>query len=479
MKVSIESTQGLETTLKIVIPSSNIEAKVLERLQKAAKTVGLKGFRKGKVPVRVVQQHFGRGIRQEIVGEAINTGFTDAISKEKLNPVGQPKVDILEDKKGNDLEFTATFEVLPDLKLCDLKKIKVARPVADIKAKDIKNMIEQLRDQQSKFTISKKKAVDGDKVNINYSGTKGGKEFEGGQGLDQDLVLGSNTMIPGFEDGIIGMTSGEIKVLDLKFPKDYHAEDLKGAKVKFKVEVNSVSSKTLPELDDEFFKLFGVTEGGAKKFKEEVESNMERELNNAVRTKLKNRVMNQLYDLNPVDVPKTLLMSEINQLKQQTIQQFGGAQKVDMGMLPDDMFQDRAHRRAALGIIVSELVKQENISADADRVKARVEEIASTYEKPSEVVEYYYSKPEVLNSVEAMVLEDQVTELVLSKAAVKEENISYEKAVQPDPEPLPKEKKRPKAKAQTKPKAKAKTSKITNVKAKAKAKTKAVKKSGD
>ena len=175
MKVSIESTQGLETTLKIVIPSSNIEAKVSERLQKAAKTVALKGFRKGKVPVRVVQQHFGRGIRQEIVGEAINTGFTDAISKEKLNPVGQPKVDILEDKKGSDLEFTATFEVLPDLKLCDLKKIKVARPVADIKAKDIKNMIEQLRDQQSKFTISKKKAIDGDKVNINYTGTKDGK----------------------------------------------------------------------------------------------------------------------------------------------------------------------------------------------------------------------------------------------------------------------------------------------------------------
>ena len=185
--------------------------------------------------------------------------------------------------------------------------------------------------------------------------------------------------------------------------------------------------------------------------------------------------MNQLYDLNPVDVPKTLLTSEINQLKQQTIQQFGGGQKIDMGMLPDDMFQDRAHRRAALVIIVSELVKQENISADADRVKARVEEIASTYEKPSEVVEYYYSKPEALNSVEAMVLEDQVTELVLSKASVKEENISYEKAVQPDPEPLPKEKKKSKAKAQTK--AKAKTSK--KPKAKPKAKTKAVKKSGD
>ena len=196
---------------------------------------------------------------------------------------------------------------------------------------------------------------------------------------------------------------------------------------------------------------------------------MERELNNAVRTKLKNRVMNQLYDLNPVDVPKTLLTSEISQLKQQTIQQFGGGQKIDMDMLPDDMFQDRAHRRAALGIIVSELVKQENISADADRVKARVEEIASTYEKPSEVVEYYYSKPEALNSVEAMVLEDQVTELVLSKAVVKEENISYEKAVQPDPEPSPKEKKRPKAKTSKKPK----------VKAKAKAKTKAAKKSGD
>ena len=472
MKVSVDSRSGLETTLRIIIPSSNIETKVSERLLKTSKTVALKGFRKGKVPVRVVQQHFGRGIRQEIVGEAINTGFSDAITSEKLNPVGQPKVEIITDKKDSDLEFTATFEVLPDVKLADLKKIKVSRPVADIKAKDIKNMIEQLRTQQSKFEPSKKKAVSGDQVNINYSGTKGGKEFDGGQGLDQDLVLGSNSMIPGFEDGIVGMAAGESKVLDLKFPKDYHAEELKGAKVKFKVEVNSVSSKKLPKLDDDFFKLYGVTEGGEKKFKEEIESNMERELNNAVRTKLKNRVMNQLYDLNPVEVPETLINNEINQLKQQTIQQFGGGQKIDMNMLPDDMFRDRAHRRASLGIVVSELVKKENITADADRVKARIEEIASTYEKPSEVIEYYYSKPEVLNSVEAMVLEDQVTEYVLSKAVVKEENISYEKAVQPDPEPAPKNANQSKGKSKEKKAVRAKSKAKPKAKTKAKAKPK-------
>ena len=480
MKVSIDSANGLERTLKIAIPSDKIESQIMERVEKASKTVALKGFRKGKVPVRVVQQHFGRGIRQEIVGEAINTGFSDAISQEKLNPVGQPKVEILVDKKGSDLEFSATFEVLPELKLCDLKKVKIARPVADIKEKDIKTMIEQLRSQQSKFKSSKKKAASGDQVNINYSGTKGGVEFEGGQGLDQDLILGSNSMIPGFEDGIIGMSAGENTTLDLKFPKDYHAEDLKGAKVKFKVEVNDVSSKKLPKLDDDFFKLFGVTEGGEKKFKEEVEANMQRELNNAVRTKVKNRVMNQLFDLNAVEVPQSLIKNEINQLKQQTIQQFGGGQKIDMDMLPDDMFFDRAERRAALGIIVSELVKKENMSADADRIKSRVEEIASTYEKPSEVIEYYYGNPDALASVESMVLEDQVTELVLSQASVKEEKLPYEKAIQPDPEPTPKKSKPAKRKAgvtkaskvddKAKPAAKAKTK--TKAKPKSKPKPK-------
>lgn len=435
MQVSIESSTGLERQVKIGVPAEKVDQEVIARLQKATKTVTIKGFRKGKVPLKVVKQHYGKGVRQEVIGEVINSSFYEAIQKEELRPVGQPRIDEVTDKEGQDLEFMAVFEVFPEVKLKDMSKVKIARPVADVTAKDVKKMIEQLRDQQSTFKKSKKKAAKGDQLNIDYVGTIKGEEFDGGSAEGQDLVLGSDSMIPGFEKGLEGLTGGEETVLKLSFPKDYHADDLKGAKVEFAVKVNSVSAKKLPKLDDEFFKLFGVEEGSEEKFREEVQANMERELKNAVRTKVKNRVMNQLFDLNSVELPEALVANEITQLKQQMVQQFGGGQQIDLSMLPDDMFKDKAERRAALGLIVSEVVKVEELTPDEEQVRIRVDEIASTYEQPQEVVDYYYSKPELLSSVEALVLEDQVTELVLSKAKVKEESLPYEEVIKPDPEP--------------------------------------------
>ena len=296
-------------------------------------------------------------------------------------------------------------------------------------------MIDVLRKQQAKFEAVDTPGEDGSRVNIDYVGTKGGEEFAGGKAAGQTLVLGSNSMIPGFEDGLIGLKAGYTKTLKLKFPKDYHAEELKGAKVEFAVTVNAVEVQTLPEINDDFFKLYGVNEGGEEKFREDVKNNMERELRNAIRNKVKNRVMNQLFDLNKVELPSALVANEIIQLKQQMVQQFGGGRQIDLSMLPDDMFRDKAKRRAALGVIVSEIIKVEALTPDEDRVRERINEIASTYEQPKEVVDYYYSQQELLSSVEAVVLEDQVTELVLSKAKVKQEELSYEDAVKPDPEP--------------------------------------------
>jgi len=435
MQVSIESSTGLERQLKIGVPADRIENEVTQRLQKATKTVSIKGFRKGKVPLKVVKQQFGKGVRQEVIGEIVNSTFYEAISQEKLRPVGQPRIDDIKDSEGQDLEYLAVFEVYPEVALADLDKVSIARPVTDLSDTDVDNMIDVLRNQQATFEASDKPAADGDQVNIDFVGTKGGEEFAGGKAEGQDLVLGSNSMIPGFEDGLIGVSAGDEKVLKLKFPKDYHAEELKGAKVEFAVKVNSVSSKQLPEMDDEFFKLYGVSEGGEEKFREDVRNNMERELRNAIRNKVKNRVMSQLFDLNKVELPAALVDNEIIQLKQQMVQQFGGGQQIDLSMLPDDMFRDKAERRAALGVIVSEIVKVEELTPDEDSVRERINEIASTYEQPKEVVDYYYSQPELLSSVEAVVLEDQVTELVLSKAKVEEEKCSYEDAVKPDPEP--------------------------------------------
>jgi trigger factor len=435
MQVSIESSKGLERQVKVSVPAEKIDSEVLQRLQKATKTVNIKGFRKGKVPLKVVQQQYGKAVRQEVLGEVINSSFYEAIKQEDLKPVGQPKIEEVDDKAGQDLEYKATFEVYPEVKLADLAKVSIARPVADINSEDLEKMIEVLRNQQASFDSTENPAADGDKVNIDFVGTlRGKKEFPGGSAKGHELVLGSNSMIPGFEEGLVGVSAGDETLLKLKFPKDYHAEELKGKTVSFAVTVNAVEAKTLPALDDDFFAMYGVEAGGEEKFREDVEANMQRELNNAIRTKVKNRIMDQLYKLNKVEVPEALVANEIIQLKKQMIQQFGGGQDFDLNMLPDDMFKDKAKRRASLGVIVSEVVNVESLSPDEDQVRARIDEIASTYEQPSEVVDYYYSKPELLSSVEAVVLEDQVTELVLSKAKVKEEKLSYEDAVKPDPE---------------------------------------------
>ncbi len=434
MQVSIESSTGLERQLKIGVPADKIDQEVTDRLQKATKTVSIKGFRKGKVPLKVVKQHYGRGVRQEVVGEIVNSSFYEAVQQEELRPVGQPRIDDIKDTEGQDLEYVAVFEVYPEVKLADLTKVKVSRPVADVTEADVEKMIGVLRDQQATFNVTEKAAEEGDQVNIDFVGTHKKEEFAGGSAEGQDLVLGSDSMIPGFEDGIIGLSAGDESVLKLKFPKDYHSDELKGKAVQFAVKVNSVSVKQVPEMDDEFFKLYGVESGGEEKFREDIEANMERELKNAIRTKIKNRVMDQLFKLNTVDVPDALVANEIIQLKQQMVQQFGGGQQIDLSMLPDDMFKEKAERRAALGVIVSEVVKVEALSPDEDKVRARIDEIASTYEQPQEVVDYYYSKPELLSSVEAVVLEDQVTELVLSKAKVKDETQPYDEVVKPDPE---------------------------------------------
>ena len=436
MQVSIESSNGLERQVKVSVPADKIDSDVLQRLQKATKTVNIKGFRTGKVPLKVVQQQYGKAVRQEVMGEVVNSSFYESIKQEDLKPVGQPKIDGIVDKDGQYLEYTATFEVYPEVKLADLSKVSISRPVADINSDDLEKMIDVLRNQQASFDETDKPAADGDKVNIDFVGTlRGKKEFPGGSAEAQDLVLGSNSMIPGFEDGLVGVSAGDEIDLKLKFPKDYHAEEIKGKAVTFAVKVNTVSAKTLPALDDEFFKLYGVEAGGEEKFREDVEANMQRELNNAIRSNVKNRIMDQLYKLNKVEVPEALVANEIVQLKKQMIPQLGGGQEFDLNMLPAHMFKDKAKRRASLGVIVSEVVKVEALTPNEDQVRTRIDEIASTYEQPSEVVDYYYSKPELLSSVEAVVLEDQVTELVLSKGKVKEEKLSYEDAVKPDPEP--------------------------------------------
>lgn len=433
MQVSIETTTGLERRLTVGVPAEQVDSEVESRLKQAAKTVNLNGFRKGKVPLKVVKQRFGAGVRQEVLGEVMSRSFYEAVQQEGVNPAGQPSIEPKEMGEGKDIEFVATFEVYPEIELADVSNISVSKPVADVTDKDIATMIETLQKQQGTYKNVRRKAVKENRLNIDFVGTKDGEAFEGGTAEGQELILGSNSMIPGFEDGLIGAKKGEEYVLDLTFPEDYQSEELQGAAVQFTVKVNQVAALELPELDDEFFSKYGVEEGGEEKFREEVRNNMERELKNATKNKVKTQVMDALLDANSVDVPQSLVASEIEALRGQMMQQFGGAaENMDLkSILPDDMFTEQAERRVSLGLVVGELVKKEELKVDADAVKAMVEEMASTYQDPEEVVNYYYSNRELLAGVESAVLEDQVVDHILEKAKVEDVKSDYEEVIKP------------------------------------------------
>jgi trigger factor len=433
MQVSIETTSGLERRLTVGVPAERVDVEVDSRLQKAAKNVRLPGFRPGKVPMKVMRQRFGAGVRQEVLGEVMSQSFQEAVVQEKLRPAGQPSIEPKNLEAGRDLEYVATFEVFPDVDMVEMKDFDVEKVSAEVTDDDIDNIIDVFRKQQGSWDAVERAAVDGDKVNIDYTGTRDGEEFEGGSAADSDLELGSGRMIPGFEDGIVGMQAGEEKTLELSFPEDYHSEELKGAAVQFKVKLNSVLELNPAPLDEDLFAKYGVEEGGEEQFRKEVGENMARELKNAVHNKLKQQVMDALLDAHQsVEIPKALIEQEIEGMRNQMFQQFGGAggQDLDLkSLLPDEMFQENAERRVKLGLVMAEYIGQQQLKADADKVRDMIEEMASTYQDPEEVINYYYSNQEQLSSVESRVLEDQAVEKLLENANITEKQCSYQEAI--------------------------------------------------
>ena len=433
MQVSIETTSGLERRLTVGVPAERVDIEVDSRLQKAAKDVRLPGFRPGKVPMKVMRQRFGPGVRQEVLGEVMNQSFQEAVMQEKLRPAGQPSIEPKNLEAGKDLECVATFEVFPDVDIVEMKDFAVERPVAEVTEEDIDNIIDVFRKQQGSWDTVERAAVDGDKVNINYAGTKDGEPFEGGSAEDSDLELGSGRMIPGFEDGLVGMVAGEEKTLQLTFPDDYHSEELKGAAVEFKVTLNRVLELAPAALDEELFAKYGVEEGGEEQFRKEVSENMARELKNAIQGKLKQQVMDAVVEAHEsLEVPKALVNQEIGTMRNQMFQQFGGAggQDLDLdSLLPDEMFSENAERRVKLGLVMSEFVTRNELRADADQVRATIEEMASTYQDPQEVIDYYYSNQEQLSAVESKVLEDQAVEKLLQSANITDKECTYQEAI--------------------------------------------------
>ena len=432
MQVSVETTEGLERKLTIAIPGDRVDTAVNARLQEAAQTIRLNGFRQGKVPLKVVKNKFGKGVRQEVIGELMNQTYFEAIEQESLKPAGQPRIEPASIDEGKDVEFVAVIEVYPEIELPDFAAIKAERLVAEVSDNDIDEMIETLRKQRQTWVPVERAAAGGDMVNIDYVGKKEGEEFQGGKAAGQNLVLGSERMIPGFEDGVIGKVGGDEFNLQLKFPDEYHNEELAGAEVEFELKLNTVSEQSLPEVNEDFFKSFGVEDGGMEAFREEVSNNMQREMRTASRNKLKTTLMDALISDLEVAIPAALMSNEIHQLKHQAVQQMGGGQGFDPNSMPDDLFREQAKRRVTLGLILGEVISQQSIQADADKVRAAVEEVAATYESPEEVVKWYYSNEGQLQGIESSVIEDQVFDYIIEQAEVSDKEVSYQDVIKPE-----------------------------------------------
>jgi len=429
MQVSVESTSALERRMTVGVPAERIETEVNKRLQQTASRAKVPGFRPGKVPMSVIRQRYEDSARQEALGDLIQATYYEAIVAQKLNPAGAPAVEPKVFEKGKDLEYVATFEVFPEIQLAGFEGLTIERQQAEVQDSDVDNMLEILRKQNTRFEAVERAAENGDQLNIDFVGKIDGEAFAGGSAKGTPLVLGSGRMIPGFEEALVGVKAGEERVINPTFPADYQNLDLAGKTAEFTITVNSVSAPQLPELNDEFFALFGIKEGGIDGFRAEVRKNMERELRQAIKSKVKNQVMEGLLAANPVEVPKALIANEVNRLRVQAVQQFGGNIKPDQ--LPAELFEEQAKRRVVLGLIVAEVVKKTELKPDENRVRELIEEMASAYQEPQQVVAWYLKNEQQLNEVRSVVLEEQVVDTVLQQAKVTDKAVSYEEAVKP------------------------------------------------
>ncbi len=428
MQVSVESTGPLEKRLKVEVPEEKIATEVQNRLQSMTKTTRIKGFRQGKVPLKVIQKQYGTRVRQEVIGEVMQNSLYEAITQEKLQPATRPELEDFDADQTEGLVFTAKIEVLPEISISPIEKLKIEKPVCNVSDDDVDKMIEIVRKQHRKPEAVEREAVEDDSLVIDFIGRIDGEAFEGGTAKDFSLELGAKRFIEGFEDGLIGARAGDKRVLKLKFPKEYANKALAGKETEFEVDVKTVNELVLPELDSELFATLGVTEGGLKEFRAEVRKNMERESEQATLTRVKESVMEMLYQANKMDLPATLVANEVTQLKTQykstLLQQGFNAEDIPMG--DDSMINEQAEKRVALQLLVADIIKTNGIKVDPAKVRAKIEKAAVGYEDASEVINWYYSDKNRLAEVEALALEEEVINWIMDKAQVIETELAFD-----------------------------------------------------
>ncbi|MDT8385916.1 MAG: trigger factor [Thiogranum sp.] len=419
MQVSVETTSGLGRRMTIQLPAEQIDNQVENKLQQLSRSVRIDGFRPGKVPLSVVKKRYGEQVRQETAGELMASSYEQALQQENIRPVGQPTIEQTRNEPGQELEFVATFEVYPEVEPPQLGDITIERPVAEISESDVDNMFSKLRKQRATWSPVERAAVTGDRLEIDFEGTIDSQPFQGNAAKNVPLELGSGAMIPGFEEQLTGLAAGEQKTIDVTFPENYQAQEMAGKQAQFAVSVNSVAEPVLPELDDEFARAFGVGEGGLEQLREEVTKNMRRELDAMIKSRVKQQVFDALLQKADIEVPASLIDAEVDALvkKAETGADSAGAR--------DDL-EAQARRRVSLGLLISEIIKRNQLQIDSERVRQVIEDLAQSYEKPEEVVNWYYSNQEMLSGIQTMVMEETVVDWIASQAQVQDKSYTFD-----------------------------------------------------
>ena len=428
MQVSVETISPLERKMKVVVDAARVQGEYQVRLNKAAQTVRIDGFRPGKVPLSLVQKRYGPSVMQEAVSELIRDVLFEAIAQEQLNLAGYPNVDEVEHVQGGDLNFTALFEVYPQISLVDLSSLAVVRLQAEISDADVDEMIETLRTQRATWHEVERAAANEDRLQIDFEGFVDGAAFEGGKAQGHALVLGSKSMIPGFEEALIGVKAGEDRRIAVQFPEDYQAEALRGRAAELQIHVHKVEERQLPEMNDAFVRQFSE-QGDVATFRAEVRANMERELKAGLRQAVKKAVFEALVQAHDFVVPQALVAQEVQRQRAAMAQRFG-MRDVKPDMLPDELFKETAQRSVSLGLLVSEIVRAQGIQVDEDKLRAMLADIAAAYEDPQQVIDWYLKDREQRAQIEAVVLEDQVVDWLLTQVVVADQASSYRDVLQ-------------------------------------------------
>jgi len=423
---NVENLGTLERRVSMALAADDIERKVDERLKKLARSVRMPGFRPGKVPLKLIAQTYGPQVRSEVLGDAVQKAFTDVVKEANLKVAGYPKIE-KKDPASNALEFNATFEIYPDVKVGDLANGTIERPQLEVDEAAVDKTIQILRKQRTRFEPAERPARDEDRVTVDFKGTIGGEAFPGGEAKDFAFAIGAGRMLPEFEAAARGMAPGEQKSFELTFPADYHGKEVAGKTALFAMTLKKIEEPRIPDVDADFAKALGVADGDTGKMRTEVRANVEREVKKRVEARTKEQALQALLSVTPLEVPKSLIGMEATSMAERAVADLK-ARGVNPEQVPinPQAFEEAARRRVALGLVIAELARAESLQPKPAEVRALVEQEAQSYESPAEVVKWFYMQPQRLSEMEALALETNVVKWVLTKAKVLDKPVTFD-----------------------------------------------------